>query len=207
MAASFSSLVADRGSLPQGEPAEAVYAIVGGTGLVRVGSSDQESHALMVQVFLAGDLFGEIAVLDHGSRTAEAVTEGPVILLRISAFAFIAVLEDTPSLGANLCRVMAGRLRRTSILLQDATFYTVEARLARQVLYLAELYGHQTSDGRQLGGRFRERDLADLLGTTPRSIITTLNKWRADGVVKYDTRSGRLTICDEMLLQASIPST
>ena len=190
--------------LTSGETANSVYAIISGSGFVRVGSADRQSKALMLVMRREGDIFGEIGVLDGGGRTAEAVTEGRVRLLQISGETFMAVLQDTPSLGANLCRIMAAMLRRTDALLQDATFGTVEARLARQILYLAGLHGHRSQDGWRLAGRFRQTDLADLLGTTPRSIITVLNRWRADGLVKYDAPHGLLTICDETRLRAAI---
>ena len=43
------------------------------------------------------------------------------------------------------------------------------------LLYLAEREGRRTAQGTQLAGRFRQGDLADLLGATTRSIITILN--------------------------------
>jgi Mn-dependent DtxR family transcriptional regulator len=49
----------------------------------------------------------------------------------------------------------------------------------------------------QLAGRFRQSDLADLLGATTRSIITILNAWRASGLVIYDPARAQLTICGE----------
>jgi CRP-like cAMP-binding protein len=66
--------------------------------------------------------------------------------------------------------------------------------LARQVLYLADLNGWRTNEGVRLTGRFRQADLADLLGATPRSIITTLNHWRESGLVIYDPLRGQLTV-------------
>jgi CRP/FNR family cyclic AMP-dependent transcriptional regulator len=54
----------------------------------------------------------------------------------------------------------------------------------------------QTPQGIRLADRLRQADLADLLGTTTRSIITTLNTWRADGLVLYDTDRALLTVCD-----------
>jgi CRP/FNR family cyclic AMP-dependent transcriptional regulator len=149
----------------------------------------------MVEVFRKGDIFGEMSVLDGDIRSAEAVTDGSVRLLRIGAASFVAVLQDTPALGENLCRILAVRLRRTFGLLQDATFETVETRLARQVLYLARQYGQSSERGWRVGGRFRQTDLADLLGTTPRSIITTLNRWRTSAVASSDQISACRAAC------------
>jgi Mn-dependent DtxR family transcriptional regulator len=52
--------------------------------------------------------------------------------------------------------------------------------------------------------RLRQSDLADLLGATPRSIITILNDWRGNGLVHYDTSAARLTISDPPRMRALI---
>ena len=91
----------------------------------------------MIEVFGAGDIFGEIGVIESSTRTADAVVEGRVRLLRINSGVFLDVLLSSPVVGANLCRLLAARLRRTFALFRDATFESLEVRLARQVLYLA----------------------------------------------------------------------
>src|SRR6478672_2299829 len=62
----------------QGDPADAVFAIIAGDGHVRVGSVDRHSKALMVDVFHAGEIFGEIGVIDSGVRTAAALAVGRI---------------------------------------------------------------------------------------------------------------------------------
>ena len=188
----------------QGDPADAVYAITGGAGHVRIGVMGRSTKGLMVEVFRSGDLFGEIGVIDGGVRSADALVEGHVHVLRIGASKFMQAMNEHPELGVNLCRALASRLRRTFILLEDATFESVEVRLARQVLYLAHREARRTDAGLCLAGRFRQSDLADLLGTTPRSIITILNGWRASNVVIYDASRAQLTLVDETTLQALI---
>jgi CRP/FNR family transcriptional regulator, cyclic AMP receptor protein len=188
----------------QGDRADALYAVTGGEGHVRIGAGDRRSKSLMFEVFRAGEIFGELGVLEGSTRTADAVTEGRVRLLRISGAAFMSVLAEFPELGLALCQVLSERLRRTSILLQDATFETLEVRLARQILYLAGLDGRRTDQGLRLGGRFRQSDLADLLGATTRSIITILNAWRAAGLVNFDATAAQLTILRENELRSLV---
>ncbi len=185
----------------EGDAADAVYAVISGTGHVRIGAMDRSSKGLMIEVFRIGDIFGEIGVIDGTTRSADAVAEGRVRLLRIGGRMFLDAIDSNAMLGANLCRMFASRLRRTSVLFRDATFESLEARLARQVLYLGKLEGRRTEQGLQLAGRFRQSDLADLLGATTRSIITILNSWRADGLVIYDAARAQLTISREEDLQ------
>lgn len=131
----------------QGDPSDAVYAVIGGDGHVRIGAIDRRSKALMVEVFRSGDIFGEVGVIDNGARTAAAVIEGRVKLMKISRTAFLHALRTCPSLGETLCHMIALRLRRTFALFQDATFEGLEVRLARQILYLAEREGRPTEHG------------------------------------------------------------
>jgi CRP/FNR family cyclic AMP-dependent transcriptional regulator len=188
----------------QGDPADAVYAVIAGNGHVRIGAIDRRSKALMVEVFRAGEIFGEIGVIDGGARTASAVVEGRMQLIKIQRAVFLAVLANCPALGKALCVIMAQRLRRTYELFQDATFETLEVRLARQILYLAAREGRTTSQGLRLAHRLRQADLADLLGATTRSIITILNAWRGGNIVIYDTDRAFLTIQDIGALEAII---
>jgi CRP/FNR family cyclic AMP-dependent transcriptional regulator len=188
----------------QDDPADAVFAIVAGDGHVRVGSIDRHSKALMVEVFRAGEIFGEIGVIDGGTRTAAAVSEGKIRLVKIRGTSFLAALATSPELGDALSRMIARRLRRAFELFQDATFSSLEVRLARQILYLLSRGGRQTPNGIRLADRLRQSDLADLLGATTRSIITILNAWRAAGLVLYDTDRALLTVCDISRLRAIV---
>jgi len=188
--------------ITQGDKADAVFAVLGGEGHVRIGAADRRGKSLMLAIFRTGDIIGELGVIEDVPRTADALTEGRVRLARVAGPAFMSVIQEYPSLGLSLCRVLSERLRRTSILFEDASFETLEVRLARQLLYLAGQSARQTETGLQLQGRFRQSDLADLLGTTTRSIITILNAWRSLGFLQFDAAAGRLTITQEQQLRA-----
>ncbi|OJW29547.1 MAG: hypothetical protein BGO51_10900 [Rhodospirillales bacterium 69-11] len=180
----------------QGDPSDSVYAILAGPGSIRAGVLDRRSKGLMIELLGAGEIFGEIGVIDGAPRTATAVAVGNARVARLRAASFRDALAHSPALGDALCGMLARRLRRTFALLQDATFETLEVRLARQVLYLAEREGRRTAAGVRLGRRLRQPDLADLLGGTTRSIITILNAWRAGGLVSYDGERAILTVHD-----------
>jgi CRP-like cAMP-binding protein len=141
--------------------------------------------------------------MDGSVRTADA-TAGLVRLLRVGAPVFLEALATEPALGRNLCRLLAARLRHTFALLQDATFGSLEVRLARQILYLARRGGRCTEQGLRLAGRCRQGDLADMRGTTTRSIIPILNVWRQSGVVAYELARAQLTLTGEAALQALV---
>ncbi len=96
------------GVFAQGDAADAVYAILGGPGQVRIGAVERDSRGLMVELLGPGEIFGEIGVMDGSVRTADA-TAGLVRLLRVGAPVFLEALATEPALGRNLCRLLAAR--------------------------------------------------------------------------------------------------
>jgi CRP-like cAMP-binding protein len=180
--------------IAEGDESDAVFAILGGEGHLHIGTSDPKGKSLMLAVLQAGEIVGEIGVIEAIPRTADVVTVGRVRLARIEGAVFMGLLREHPSVGMTLCRVFSERLRRSSVLLRDAAFENLEVRFARQLLYLSGQSSRRVADGVQLRGRYRQSDLADLLGTTTRSIITILQAWRSMRIVEFDALAGHLTI-------------
>lgn len=186
-----------------GDLGDGLFAVLPCDGGVRIRAGDARGKRLLVERFTAGDVFGELGALEGLPRSADAVVEGQVRLARLGSAAFREMLATEPLLGLALSRLLAQRLRRTFTLLQDATFETLESRLARQLLYLVR-EGVAGKAGLRVPGRFRQGDLADLLGATTRSIITILNAWRAARIVTYDANRAILAIIDQAALTAKL---
>jgi CRP-like cAMP-binding protein len=177
----------------RGDEANLVYLIL--SGAVRISTLAASGKRITVEIFQRDALFGEIAVIDGGARTADAIAMGPTELAGIPAATFRDVLAGSAALANTQLRLLTARLRRTYSLLEDASLRSVELRLAKQVLYLVKLGA--TGEGQvRLRVRMHQDELADLLGVTTRSIINVLNKWRAEDLVAFDGRMAQLTILD-----------
>jgi CRP-like cAMP-binding protein len=61
-----------------------------------------------------GDVFGEIAVLDGGPRSATVIAETHVKMLGLTPWVFKGLLAQYPSLTMKLLHVVAARLRAAS---------------------------------------------------------------------------------------------
>jgi CRP-like cAMP-binding protein len=59
----------------------------------------------------AGDYFGEMALLDRGSRSATVTTQTKMTALRISATAFQALLRREPTIALALLQTLSLRVR------------------------------------------------------------------------------------------------
>jgi CRP-like cAMP-binding protein len=61
----------------------------------------------------AGDFFGEISLLDAGSRTASVIAESPLRCLTLDKSDFAKILASEPVLATRVVRELAARLRRS----------------------------------------------------------------------------------------------
>lgn len=177
----------------RGDAGDQVYVVI--DGLVQISSLSESGKRVTVEIFKGQDVFGELAVIDEGARTADAIALGFVRVAALPAEAFRELLYRSPVFSINLLRLVTARIRRTYTLFEDASFTDLEHRLARQVLYLIKL-GATGSKQVRLYSRLHQSDLADLLGATPRSIISILNKWRSESLAQFDARTAQVTILD-----------
>ncbi len=90
--------------MEQGHSGGDAFVVLKGTFVVR-------RNGRKLAELTAGDIFGELALLDDGPRSAtvECVSDGSV--LAISHGQFRAVLDDIPVLSHKLLAAMAGRIR------------------------------------------------------------------------------------------------
>jgi hypothetical protein len=93
----------------QGDPGDALYVVAEGTfSIVKSGGAKAES---VLRSLSAGEVFGEMALLDGSPRaaTVRAATDGAV--LRIPRAEFEALLDQSPELARGVIRTLIGHLR------------------------------------------------------------------------------------------------
>jgi CRP/FNR family cyclic AMP-dependent transcriptional regulator len=94
------SLIIDQGQTGR----EALIILSGDVTIKRSGRK--------IAVLGAGDVVGELSLLDHGPRTASAICATDCTLLVIDQRRFISVLDDVPSIAHKLMGVLASRIRQ-----------------------------------------------------------------------------------------------
>jgi CRP-like cAMP-binding protein len=144
-----------------------------------------------------GEVFGEVALLDGGKRSATCTALEPCELLVIDRVQFMHLLEDSPSIAVKLLHVLAQRLRRLSQRSEDAAFLDVPSRLARSLLDLATRFGERQrapASGICIALRLSQQELGELVGATRESVNKHLSDWTRQGFLKL--RDGRMVISD-----------
>jgi CRP-like cAMP-binding protein len=89
-----------------GDQGDALYFVVAGTA--RVVKGDRTVAELGERA-----VFGELALLDPGPRTASVEAVTPLTLLRIGRDEFVEILSTRPEVPLGVIRMLARRLRGT----------------------------------------------------------------------------------------------
>ncbi|MEO6601423.1 MAG: Crp/Fnr family transcriptional regulator [Polyangiaceae bacterium] len=179
----------------QGEPALALFVIV--RGRLKVASSGPDGRDTVLGIMGEREVFGEVALIDGGARSATCTAVEPCELLVIERSLFLNLLETSPGISIKLLYVLAQRLRRLSQRSEDAAFLDVPSRLARSLLDLATRFGESErppSNGIRLTIKLSQQELGDLVGATRESVNKHLNDWTRQGILEL--QGGRMVIND-----------
>ncbi|MDU0341161.1 Crp/Fnr family transcriptional regulator [Bosea rubneri] len=168
----------------KGDTSDGLYAIR--RGLVRIGTTDDLGQQMTMNVLGGGDVFGEIALLDGRSRTADAVAIEDTEMFFLPRRDFLGLLNSEPSIALQVIELLCARLRDLIERMEETTFLPAGTRLARRILLLATDYGAEVHASQD--------ELAALAGVTRETVNRQLQSWKRDGVLSLGR--GRLTIHD-----------
>jgi CRP/FNR family cyclic AMP-dependent transcriptional regulator len=156
----------------RGDPGNCMYVIL--DGQVQIYLETKEGHAAVLRVLQAGEFFGEMALLDGGSRSANALAVSSSELFVLERAAFLDLLTTSPELLSRLFSGLTERLRAT-----DERY--LQEEIANQKLWA------ETE-------RERYRSLAETVASVTQELYNPLGsiKTRA-GVIKTELTSETMT--------------
>ncbi len=186
----------------KGDAGDALYGVL--SGKVRISTSAPSGRELILSILDPGAVFGEIALLDGRTRSADAATMGATELFVLQRREFARFLEQDSKLAVHLVVMVCERLRSTNDLIEDVTFLKLPARLAKRLLTFAQYSFEASQDHTTTEIRISQYELGLLMGTSRESINRLLQRWRQDGLV--DLGRGRIIVLDPDALQQVVLS-
>src|SRR5258708_10892069 len=99
-----------------GDPGDSLYVIR--TGEVEVFFKDDTGERIVLETAREGDFFGELSLLDNGSRTASVIATRDVEALRVDRSDLDHLLRLHPEAALDLLTAMGKRMRVTAELLR-----------------------------------------------------------------------------------------
>jgi CRP-like cAMP-binding protein len=175
----------------KGDQGSALYLIA--SGKIKIGVTSRLGDEVILSILSNGEFFGDMALLDGMTRSADAIAVEESQLYVLYRDDFIAILMKSSTAIKALFSTLCTRLRKTDKFVEETCFLNVSSRLARR---LAEFAERQIKAGDQ--GEIRiemtQSELASMVGATRESVNKELRSMREKGIVKTVGRS--VVICD-----------
>ena len=175
----------------QDDPGDALYMVERGS--IEISVMAVSGKKLSLNIMCCGDVFGEIAVLDSGARTATATVLEPAMLLRVTRSDVHGLMTRYPEFAVDMIAMLCTRLRWVSQLVEDLGLHGVEERLASRLMILNRRFS-DTNGNVPLS----QSELADFLGATRESINKALRNWQDAGLIGLSRGSIRILDCGRL---------
>ena len=121
----------------EGDAPESMYIVLSGRIAISIGNQPIDGRESVLALMERGDLFGELALLDNGKRSAMARAIEPSSLLQIPYSIVRQQLQLNPTMLWGVTKLLAMRLRIMDEVLSDSVFLDVTGRTAKRLLELS----------------------------------------------------------------------
>ena len=180
------------------QPGEAVYIILAGT--VKIHVEQDDGRDVILSILGAGDMLGEMSIIDNVGRSASVVTLEDTLVLWMDKASFNQMMEEFPPVPLNLVRILSGRVRLSDELIKSLATLDVYGRVARELLAFAQKYGQDGQDGSVLIPiRLTQGDIADLVGASRKRVNQVMVFFREQEFVSTNA-DGKIVVLDRSAL-------
>jgi CRP-like cAMP-binding protein len=153
-------------------------------GLLKVSVVAPAGGERILAVLGTGAMVGELSMISGAPRSASVAAIRESKLCFVSRATFEAYARDTPAMYQHLMLLLARRLTDTNGALAATTFLTLQGRVARSLLGLAEGFGQDVGGGRILvRQKITQSDLAAMAGIARENVSRILKEWMRKSLV------------------------
>lgn len=162
------------------------------SGVIKISRETADKRETVLAYLHAGDIFGELALVDEMPRDhfAEAIEDA--VLCEIARDTLLRLMTHAPQLGLHITKLIGLRLRRLEARVEELLGRSAQARLAQVLLQLAGEHGITDVDGVLIPLRISQGELGRLVGLRRETVNSILQQWRQRGLVEAERRAIRL---------------
>ena len=166
----------------QDEPGDRMFVIAEGAVKLVVRSAQGEVVELVRHWRPA--TFGEVALLDGGTRSATAEAVERATLVVVTRDELIHLLRSDPQVVDRVLKALGGLIRRADQQATELVFLDLPGRLARRLLELAETPGDGPKGPRPRTRRVTQTELANMVGGSRQSVNIALRSLERRGFIR-----------------------
>lgn len=180
----------------EGDTPESMYIVLSGRIAIAIGNQPIDGRESVLALMERGDLFGELALLDNGKRSAMARAIEPSSLLQIPYSVVRQQLQLNPTMLWGVTKLLAMRLRIMDEVLSDSVFLDVTGRTAKRLLELS-------------GGKdefvlpITQEELAGMVGASRERVNKAIASFIRLGWLEQHDRRYRILMRQKLEIRAS----
>jgi CRP-like cAMP-binding protein len=178
----------------EGDAPDSLYLVLDGRIAIAM-SNPVDRRESVVALMEAGDLFGELGLLDDGARSALARALEPSRVLAVPFGPVRDVLQQHPELLWNVARLLANRLRVMDEVLADSVFLDVTGRTAKRLIELA-------NGADEFHLPVTQEELAGMVGASRERVNKAIASFIRLGWIEQQDRTYRIVQRDRLELRA-----
>jgi CRP/FNR family transcriptional regulator, cyclic AMP receptor protein len=165
----------------QDEPGDRMFVLV--DGIVKLIVRSRQGDVVELVRHWAPAVFGEVALLDRGPRSATAEVVHTARLIVITRDQLVELLHSERAVVDALLRSLGMIVRRTTDQMTDLVFLDVQGRLARQLLRLVDPSQAPEPSGTRIR-RVTQTELANMVGVARQTVNLALRSFEDRGYIR-----------------------
>ena len=157
-------------------------------GSVKVTRLSKDGREVILAMLNEGEFFGEMALLDGESRSANVIALEETEVLTLNRGDFLVVLHDYPQIAIQLLKEMADRLRKSDRQIASLSLSDAEKRIALCIIRFADEQGIIKRGQVSIPKMPIQQDIANMAGTSRETVSRAINLLEKEHFIK---RQGR----------------
>lgn len=166
------------------ETGSALFVIV--QGKLKVSRVSDDGKEVILTILSESDFFGEMAILDGLTRSANVTAMEDSELFIIQRSEFLDLLQNHPEIAIALLQELTQRLRSADMKIKSLSLKDAEGKVATVILQLADDIGKIKQGTVEIEKLPFQHDLANMAGTSRETISRTLHSFAKKGMVELD---------------------
>lgn len=166
------------------ETGSALFVII--NGKVKVSRLSEDGREVILTILNESDFFGEMAILDGLTRSANVTSMEDTELFIIQRADFLDLLYSYPEVSISLLQELTKRLRSADMKIKSLSLKDAEGKVATVILQLADDIGKIKQGNVEIEKLPFQHDLANMAGTSRETISRTLHTFAKKGLVELE---------------------
>ncbi len=180
----------------EGEPCKGLYVVV--SGRVKVYKVNADGKEQVIKLLGAGRTCNDVPVFDDGVNPASVETLEASHLALVPKARMRTLVEQHPRMATAVIRLLAGRLRALTLLVEDLSLRGVAARVAKLLLDCTR--GQSTlAEGGICCQHLTQQQIATMTGSVREVVQRALKALEKEGAIRMER--ARIVVLDAKTLE------